>query len=68
MKFYSPTGRVVPPPELQRLPPHTEVGREILTAVQEGAQATRPPLIVNVDYAELELRVLAQVLEDHDHG
>lgn len=60
MTVFTLTGRHLPPPELQRLPPHTDEGRRILVAVQEADRPETP--IIEVDYAALEQRVLAQVM------
>lgn len=57
----SMTGRDPGEPEIQRLPPRTELGREIRKALAPE------PVHVEVDYASLELRLMAELTKEH-HG
>lgn len=56
------TGRLVKrEPEMQRLPPRTEVGRKLLEAF------SKPPegyVLVEPDYSAVELRIYATLKED----
>lgn len=53
----SPTGRDIEPPVLQPLPLRTELAKR----VQEVFRAEIPQPLVQVDFSDLELRVLAEL-------
>lgn len=47
-------------PALQRLPPRTQEGKDIRRAFASAV----PDPVLQIDYTELELRILARILAD----
>jgi len=57
----NPTGRTPSPPELQNIPLRTELGRKLGEVFTREKILRQAPPLADVDYAALELLVLASM-------
>jgi DNA polymerase-1 len=55
------TGRPPSKPEVQNIPLRTELGRQVRKAFEP-----KEPILLTVDYTELELRLLAQIQQQEE--
>lgn len=57
----NPTGRTPSPPEMQNIPIRTELGRQLGEVFTREKILSQAPPLIDVDYAALELLVLASM-------